>query len=499
MSIGQAVGELINKRAEAPTCNGDPLHGWVRGVVDPDEDLSAAAIRVCFEPDRDEIVTVRVVNNRTFSQRLQTTTGDEWAWTWPGPQEYGPEAIVYDVARAATDSRTVYLLPPLAEVAIGIDRPVGGGQRMITARAGVDAISVFTDVVAYVFDQIPVGGSGNVLVNVLLQVLFECGGKQALSGDFAGDTGRMLRGVVDAITGCAAEIVRSDSDFGALFEELSLAAIEAHPGIPADVVVRSNRLVRQLANAFRVLRFFDLTFYMSDQLANAMVGPLSLSIRGDGRAQPLGAWQPTCNDLSIDSNRLYRNLALQDAFLDLTKELWEFPEWQTSARTAVAALSTCTPEYLMEFASFLPTSWADPKAARIVANEVRQLAGASALPAECISVNQARSDAARLLAEAGITPTPTYAGLRSPQRVTCIEDWALVEEMAVYPWDGAAEVDYFALSGEVLLRWDNGRWVGVSANMYAFDCGSDGCTGEWPTNVASCRQAPPEFRAKLEC
>ena len=374
VSIGQTIGEIINKRANAPRCADKPLHGWVRDVVDPDEELSSAAIRVCFEPDRDEIVTVRVVNNRTFSQRLTITTGDEWAWTWPGPEETGVAAAVYSAARSL-DNRSTYLLPPLTEVAVGVARPAGAGQHVITAAAKVDAVSVMTDVIVYVLDQVPVGGTDNILLDALLQVLYECGGKQALQRDFGGDIGAMLRGVVDAITGCATEIRRPDSEFGIFFEELSRQIIAAHPGLPANVVVRTNRLTYQLINVMSALRYFDLAFYLSDQLANSATGSLSLSIRGDGMPQQLGAWQPACDDLSVDSNRLYRNLALQDSFLDTQKELWEFAEWQPSAKTAVQPLSACSVDYLAQFVTFLPASWGDPRAAQIVADEVRKLAG----------------------------------------------------------------------------------------------------------------------------
>lgn len=64
-NVGQTGQEIVGRRADAPKCTDGPLHDWVGGVVDPDEDTNAAAVRVCFENDRDEIVTMRVVNNRT--------------------------------------------------------------------------------------------------------------------------------------------------------------------------------------------------------------------------------------------------------------------------------------------------------------------------------------------------------------------------------------------------------------------------------------------------
>lgn len=380
-NLGQAVGELLGKRAGEPRCTGKPLHPWVRQVVDPDEDLAAAAIRVCFEPDRDEIVTARVVNNRTFTQRLRMDRGaEEWAWTWAGKEDFGPAAVPVTAARTVFDSGTSFLVPPLHEIAVGIGRPAGPGQLTITTTAEVDVVTVLLDVTSHVFSGIPIGGLENPLANAFLQAFYECGGKQLLSREFEGDVQAVVRAVVDAVTSCAGEIVRPDSEFGARFEALEQAAIRARGGIPAQVVARADRLVHQLARAYAVLRFFDVTFYLSDQLANALVGPLLFSVRGDGRPQRLGQWRPSCQDVGTDSDRLYRNLALQDTFADKSRELWEFPQWRESAGTAVAPLDACDDSYLHELADHLPGDWADAKAAAIVAERIRALTPFGNLP-----------------------------------------------------------------------------------------------------------------------
>ncbi len=379
-SASQWTGELLGKRVDAPACSGKPLPSWVRGVVDPDEDLSAAALRVCFEPDRDEIVTTRVANNRTFTQRVQLKPDHAaWAWTWAGREEFGPKAVIYRTAHDVFDSDTSFLLPPLAEVAVGIGRPDSPGSVMQTGTGSVDAVTVLVDVTAYIFDQLPVGGSDNPLINAMLQALYECGGKELLNRPKA-DPETIVRAVVDAVGSCATDIVDPGSEFGARFEALEQQAIRAHPGTTAQLVARGDRLVHQLAQAYAVLKYADLLFYLSDQLADTLVGPLAFSVRGDGRPQQLGVWTPTCRDVDADSGRLYRNLALQDTFADENRELWQFDQWRPAARTAVKPLDTCPDDYLAELAGFLPGDWGDPKAAGVVADEVRSLSGYPAVP-----------------------------------------------------------------------------------------------------------------------
>ena len=379
-SASQWTGELLGKRVDAPVCSGKPLAAWVRGVVDPDEDLSAAALRVCFEPDRDEIVTARVANNRTFTQRLRLKPDHAaWAWTWAGREEFGPKAVIYRTAHDVFDSDSAFLLPPLTEVAVGIGRPDSPGSVMQTGTGTVDAVTVLVDVTAYIFDQLPAGGSDNPVINAMLQALYECGGKELLNRPKA-DPETIVRAVVDAVGSCATEIVDPASEFGARFEALEQHAIRAHPGTTAQLVARGDRLVHQLAQAYAVLKYADLLFYLSDQLADTLVGPLAFSVRGDGRPQQLGVWKPSCQDVDVDSGRIYRNLALQDTFADKNLELWQFDQWQPAARSAVKPLDACADEYLIKLADFLPGDWGDPKAARVVADEVRALSGYPAIP-----------------------------------------------------------------------------------------------------------------------
>jgi hypothetical protein len=456
-SASQWTGQLLGKRIDAPKCSGKPLPSWVRGVVDPDEDLSAAALRVCFEPDRDEIVTARVANNRAFTQRLKLTPADAaWAWTWAGREEFGPKAVIYRVAHDVFDTDTSYLIPPTTEVAVGIGRPAGAGSQMQTATGVVDFRTVLTDAVAYVFDQIPVGGDDNPLINALLQALFECGGKQAL--DRPGlKPDAILRAVVDAVTSCGEEIIRPDSEFGARVEALEQQIIRSHPGTTAQTIAKGNRMIHQLAQACKILAYADLMFYLSDQVAQAVVGPLSFSVRGDGRPQKLGDWKPSCTDRDLDSNRLYKNLALQDTFADKSKELWQFAQWRSSARTAIQPLKGCPGEYLLKFAEFLPGDWGDPKAARVVADEIRSMAGYAAVP----SGDQLR----RLGACAGACSVTGSVWFDHPS-------WGRSLLFTTMPAEvGTAEAYITVIDGAGKVRWQHraGYWYALAPNKPARD------------------------------
>ncbi|UOY01846.1 hypothetical protein [Blastococcus sp. PRF04-17] len=378
-NAGQSLGELVGARRDAPKCNGKRLPGWVRQVVDPDEGTNAAAIRVCFEPDtRDEIVTTRVVNNRPFAQRLHMTAGDQrWAWTWPGQETYDVASTVYGAARTVFDSPTSHLMPPLSETAVGIGRPGVPGQVHIAAQASVDPITLLVDVVKFGFEQVDIGGTDNFLLDALAQAMYSCGGGQLLGRPNLKDPAEIVRTALDVVGSCADEIRTGRGEFGHLFEELSRAALARAGQRGDDVVIKVNRLTHAASAAFKALTYAKVAFYLADELQNQFVGPLTLSVRGDGRAQGLGAWTPTCTDTDADSNRLFRNLALRDEFADTSREYWQFPGWAPAAARAVAPLRACTAQYRTSLADLLPGDWGDPRAARVVADAIRALVPAS--------------------------------------------------------------------------------------------------------------------------
>ena len=376
--IGQWAGERTGSRVAGPACEGElPL--WVTNVIDPGEGTSAAAIQVCFEADDgDGTLTVRVVNNRPFTQRLEMTEGgQQWAWTWPGEESYDVSAAVNITARKVFDSSTVHLLPPLSETTVGISQPEGGGSHFIAATATVGATTFLVDVVDHLLGKVTPGGFDSPLANEFVALVYECGGSAVLSGtDFSQTTTAALEVVVS----CVNEVITSDSAYGARFEAFRVEMMaSASPERQAELV-KANRFLHQLANAAHLLEMGRLAFYFNDQLQNAYIGSLTLSVSANGRPGELGDWTATCDDLSVDSNGLYRNLALRDPFYDTSRALWQFDEWEPAAEQAIQPLKDCTHDYLVQLADHLAHDWADPQAAQTVAAAVNILAGSGADP-----------------------------------------------------------------------------------------------------------------------
>lgn len=355
-NFGQEYGEVIGTRVDAPVCSGEP-HEWVRQVISPSEDLEAAGVGVCFEPDRGEVMKVKVTNNRTFTQQMEMIRGGQsWAWTWPGEETVGIDQAAYAAARMVFDTDTRYLLPPLRQVHVGVDRPDEGGH--IGARIDVSPTTVATDVMVYALDQLPIGGLSNPHLNAAMQAAFSCFGKQALGGGYT-DAEGLVRDVVDSLAGCADQaFTTTGSDF-------------------SDVVIDSMdnakyvRTTQYLSSALRTLKYAEIAYYASDLFADAAVDPLTWSIRGNARPGTLGQWSPTCTDLDRDANLLYRNLALQDEFADTSVEFHDFPGWADAGAQAVAPLrEQCNSIYNQQLAARIVDTWADTEAAQIVADSL---------------------------------------------------------------------------------------------------------------------------------
>lgn len=373
--IGQAVGQVTGARVDAPKCNGDKLPSWVTGTVDPDQDLAAAAIRVCFEPSGNNRVTVRIANNRPFSQLTSMVHGgQQWAGPWKSDDEFDPKAIVYSIAQDLSGTSTQHLMPPLKTQAVEIARPKSPGSYHIEARTSITFGTVLADVIAFGANESGVAANSPA-VTAAVQALYECGGRELLGRPDTRDISAIGRAVAGAVGSCAGELMKPGSEFGRRFEQLSRALI-AKGGLSQTAAIQSNRLARELVSVFRLITFGKIAFYLSDQLANAAVGPLSWSINGRGTPQVLGRWSPTCSSVETDSDRLYRNLALQDRFADSSKELWQIRGFADAAEAAVEPLEACSQSHRSALASLLPNDWADRKAASIVAAAImHSLAG----------------------------------------------------------------------------------------------------------------------------
>ena len=196
----------------------------------------------------------------------------------------------------------------------------------------------------YGFSRVDIGGLENPVANALLQVMYECGGKELSDRPELDDPKQLVDVSVRSIVDCTEEIYRPGSEFGARFKALTAKAVKK-AGLSATATAQATRAIEQARRIFNILTVAELAFYYSDQLADSLVGPLSWSIRGRGRPQTLGDWTATCSSYKEDSNRLYRNVALQDEFADSGKEPWELPDFVDAAETAVEPLARCSIAY----------------------------------------------------------------------------------------------------------------------------------------------------------
>lgn len=419
--IGQTFGEWVDKRAAAPTCSRDRLPRWMVGVVRPDEDFAAASIRTCVEPDaKSGGVTIRISNNRSYSQRLTLSPdGEKWAWVWNGESDYSPQGTVWNAGHGVLDSKSKVFMPPTKAMAFGLSRPKAPGLVTVKMTARPDAFTMFADLVGLTIDNLSVGGFDSPVLNAFLEAVFECGGKELLkSRPKTAQEGAQL--AMFAARDCVSAIVDVGSselsDVVISRFEKALRSEIAKGGDAASKAIKAGRLVHEVSARLWYLKLFEVVEYVSNQLADSWVGPAEVTIRLRGIPQTLGSWKPTCSDVKKDSNLLYKNLALQDEFTDTSKELWQFPGFAEAAETAVEPLQNCPTTYLVRLASFLPSDWGDPKAAKVAAGAIltalpeatrKSLLSARA-PAMC------RHRSGRLVNGSlpGQTPTSGFVGIR---------------------------------------------------------------------------------------
>jgi hypothetical protein len=372
--VSQISGQVFGGRAAAPTCSG-AVPDWVQHTIRPDQDLSAAALRVCFESDPSDNLVVRIVNNRPYVQVVQFETEARPAAIIPtSPALLSPLALSYIVG----DDDVV--IPPTSEIAVTIPRPREPGSAVFRGVARVDALTIAADIMAMVADSIPLGEFDNPAVNAAIQAIFECGGatfaEAALRGGvdeaIIGDIGRTL-------ISCAQELVRPGSDLGVRFEQLSrdliARGVDKHGLTDASYVLRANRAAHSLALRAGALQLWKVTQYASELFVDSQVGPTSLSFQARGVPGPLGTWSAVCDDLEADSTALYKNLTSQDEFADTSREFWEFPGWADASAHAVQPLTDCSAEYRLSLSGLLPTDWGDTTAAHVTADAIRFLDG----------------------------------------------------------------------------------------------------------------------------
>lgn len=374
-SFTQTIGQLAGKRADAPKCSGVALPAWVTNLVRPDADQPAMPIRTCAEPDKNDVVTLRVANNRPYTQMLDLTDGDKYAWTWAGDPDLTPAGIIRDTVNGLLSNDKTLVMAPTRATAIGLSRPANPGNVQLKMTAHPTVITASEDILVFLLQNglglDTVSGFDSPTVNALVQTVFDCGGKQVLkSRDLvSADT---FRNVLETVKTCA------ESDAVASAIEQAVRNQIAKGGSTAAHAIKTSRILKEgLSKLGLYLTVADFASYTAELASSGAIGNVTISLFGRGTPQSLAAWTATCTDADADSNALYKNLALQDAFADSSKELWQFPTWQSSSVNAAQPLTKCGASHIETVAHNVETTWADKKAATIVAGSIRALSGAS--------------------------------------------------------------------------------------------------------------------------
>ena len=370
-TVSQVVGQWAGKRADAPHCSGRDLPSWVRDVVRPDETQAAMPIRTCVEPDKNGVLTVRVANNRPYTQALDLTKGDKYAWTWSGDADLTFAGIMRDsINRLMTNPKSLAMAPTRA-TAIGLARPPTAGEvklelaaRPTVATVGEDALVALVGSMVNLDD---VKGFDSESLNAFVQAVYDCGGKNILKS----------RELVSADTFAKTlEIVKTCGDNDsvmAAIERVLRTQIEKG-GDAAISAIRTNRILKGAIGKLAIyLTVSDFASYTAELASSGALGDIKVTIFGRGTPPVLGGWKASCTDPDRDSGQIYKNLMQQDAYAPSSVDPAKAPTWASDSSKAVRPLSTGMASHVQAVARNVESTWADKAAAAVVAAAIRKL------------------------------------------------------------------------------------------------------------------------------
>jgi hypothetical protein len=248
--------------------------------------------------------------------------------------------------------------------------------------------------------------------------------------------------------------------------------------------IKDGRLTHEISSRLWYLDFWELTDYLSNQFADALVGPVALSLHLAGLPQKLGSWTPGCADPVGDANALYKNIALQDKYHDTSKELWQFASWSTDAVTAAGPLAKCTAAQREAIAKRVESSWADKKAAAVVAKGVRALSTTGTTTIRTVDPWHDGTSAKTTVSGAdcsGSEIAPRRDGFR------CFAGSHLYDPCSVSP---ARRTDLLCAPLDPAASWT--RLTGASSDPAYAGTGAPGATGVFMVklaNGATCRRS----------
>ncbi|MFZ2165076.1 MAG: hypothetical protein WAV45_06400 [Propionibacteriaceae bacterium] len=371
--ITQAVGQAAGKRADAPICSNATLPTWVGDVVRPDADQPAMPIRTCVEPDKNEVLTVRVANNRPYTQTLDLHDGAKYAWTWAGEPDYTVAGIIRDGVNGVLSTSTSLVMAPTRSTAVGLSQPASAGSVRLTLGAHPTIATVTEDLIVMILEDglglDNVQGFDSKALNAFVQTVYSCGGKEVLKSRDIISADLVVK-VIETIKTCAGP----DQINPAL--DAALKAAKSQGGDTAAAAVKTNRLLKETTRILSLyLTTADIASYTAELASSAALGDTKLTVYGTGTPPSLGSWTPTCTDADADSTALYKNLAQQESyFTHQSQELADLPSWKPDALKAVQPIQKCSATQMEAIAENVETTWADTKAAAVVATAVRDLA-----------------------------------------------------------------------------------------------------------------------------
>ncbi len=367
----QVVGQWMGKRASAPKCKNQPTPNWVTKVVRPDEDEAAIPIRTCAEPDKDDVLTLRVANNRPYTQFLRVAQGEDYVWKWAGEQDYTVAGIIRESANEWLSDGKTLVMAPTRETAVGVGRPKKAGAVAVNIEAQPNASGIGVDVLVYVLGTVlnldSVGGFDSKTLNTLVQTIYDCGGKKLLQSRDVTGSG-VLGKALDVMKSCA----KSDAVRSAL--KNTLRAQIAKGGESASKAIKTKRAIHQaLGKLSLYISVMDFASYSAELTSSGAIGSAKISVFGRGTPPAVGEWSASCAAVKEDADKLYRNLLLQDEFAENRSRLGSLPSWKPSTTKAVKPLRKCSTAHIQAVAQDIEKTEGDAQANRILASSVRSL------------------------------------------------------------------------------------------------------------------------------
>ncbi len=323
--FSQEAQELVGRRVDPPECS-EPVPDWVSNVVDADAGTSSAPLLSCVEDDTNDenVVTMRLVNNRTHTQMVRHDGEEPFAWVWEGENQVDVGHVTFTyLARQIAEEKQI-AVPPLTEVAVGLRRPADPLAHFVGFEGSPTVETVFIDLVAYGAREVGfsiLGSDGE-----FLDRLVSCGDFE-LAGLGDEDLTDKVSIVTGALKECATKLASQGSDLA---------------------VNQSSKKTRFL-KFVKWLKVAEAQAYLADHALGQVVGTWTWGLMMRGQVGELGDWQATCADAEADRQAWSVNWTTQPVFNDGSGRAYEdYEQFPSIVEAAVAPLAGCPPAHIEE-------------------------------------------------------------------------------------------------------------------------------------------------------